>query len=368
LKRFKFANILEVMRRVVRLADVAKEAGVSQGTASNVFNRPELVRAEVRERVEQSALKLGYAGPDPRGRLLRAGKVNAIGFVSANDMSYLFQDPFARMLIAGIAEVCDKNGAGMALVSAGSGESAAWSVETAVVDGFIVHCLEDGDRLIGLARKRNLPFVAIDQDAGPGTSSILVDDQRGAYLAAHHVLELGHRKLGLLSMESSSDSRFGWVDAERIRTCNCKVERDRVSGYAAALEKAGISIDGLPIMEAPNDRQAAARYAGELIDRVPDMTAILAMSDILALAAIDAARERGKRVPRDLSIVGFDDIPDAAAEDPPLTTIAQPIAEKGRRAARLIFDPGPPRREVLKVKLVVRGSTAPPPRSRRRAS
>jgi DNA-binding LacI/PurR family transcriptional regulator len=368
LKRFKFANILEVMKRAVRLADVAKAAGVSQGTASNVFNRPELVRPEVRERVEESARKLGYAGPDPRGRLLRAGKVNAIGFVSADSMAYFFQDPFARLLIAGIAEVCDKNGAGMALVSAGSGDNAAWSVETAVVDGFIVHCLEDGDRLIGLARKRNLPFVAIDQDAGPGTSSILVDDRRGAYLAARHVLELGHRKLGLMSLESSGDGRFGWVDAERIRTCNCKVERDRLAGYAATLDEHGISIDGLPIVEAPNQREAAVRYAGELIDRVPETTAILAMSDILALAAIDAARERGKQVPRDLSIVGFDDIPNAAMEDPPLTTIAQPIVEKGRRAARLIFDGGPPRQEVLKVKLVVRGSTAPPPGTRRRAS
>jgi DNA-binding LacI/PurR family transcriptional regulator len=359
LKRFKIANRLEIMKRVVRLADVAKAAGVSQGTASNVFNRPHLVRDEVRERVENSARRLGYGGPDPKGRLLRAGKVNAIGFVSANEMAYFFRDPFARLLTAGIAEVCDEHGAGMSLVPGASRENAAWSIQSALVDGFIVYCLEDGDRLIGLARQRNLPFVAIDLDAGPGTSSIMVEDERGAHLAAQHLLELGHRKIGFLSMEPHGDNRFGWVDADLIRNCSCKVERDRLTGYIGALAEHGAPLDGLPIMVAPNDRQDGAPYAGQLIDRVPGLTAIAAMSDILAMAAIDAARERGLRVPEDLSVVGFDDIPDAAEMDPPLTTIAQPIAEKGRRAARLIFEPGEPRKELLEVKLVVRGSTAP---------
>ena len=359
LKRFKIVNILEIMKRVVRLADVAKAAGVSQGTASNVFNRPELVRPEVRERVEQEARRLGYAGPDPKGRLLRAGKVNAIGFVSADDMAYFFHDPFARLLMAGVAEVCDEHGAGMALVSA-SGENAAWSIQTALVDGFIVHCLEDGDRLIGLTRKRNLPFVAIDLDAGPGTSSILIDDEGGAFAAAHHLLELGHRKIGFVSLDARGDGRFGWVDAERIRSCNCKVERDRLTGYAAALAEHDIELDGLPIMEAPNERPGAVRYIDQLLDRVPETTAIVAMSDILALAAIDAVHARGLRVPEDVSVVGFDDIPEAATSDPPLTTVAQPIAEKGRRAARLIFEAHEPRQEILPVKLVVRSSTAAP--------
>ncbi|HKE18090.1 MAG TPA: LacI family DNA-binding transcriptional regulator [Kofleriaceae bacterium] len=354
------------MKRVVRLADVAKAAGVSQGTASNVFNRPHLVRDEVRERVERSARRLGYGGPDPKGRLLRAGKVNAIGFVSANEMAYFFEDPFARLLTAGIAEVCDEHGAGMSLVPGASRESAAWSVQTALVDGFIVYCLEDGDRLIELARRRNLPFVSIDLDAGPGTSSILVEDERGAHLAASHLLELGHRKIGFLSMEPHGDSRFGWVDAELIAACACKVERDRLSGYLAALAEHGVSLEGLPIMVAPNDRRGALPYVSQLLERVPGITAIAAMSDILAMAAIDAARARGLRVPEDLSVIGFDDIPDAAAADPPLTTIAQPIAEKGRRAARLIFEPGEPRKELLEVKLVVRASTAPAPAPRKK--
>jgi DNA-binding LacI/PurR family transcriptional regulator len=359
LKRFKIVGTLEAMKRIAKLADVAKAAGVSQGTASNVFNRPQLVRPEVRERVEASARRLGYAGPDPKGRLLRAGKVNAIGIVMADDSAYFFRDPFARLLMAGIAEVCDERGAGVALVSAKRQKDAAWRIQTAVVDGFIVHCLRVGDRLISLARKRKLPFVAIDVDAGPGTSSVLIDDRRGAYLAARHLLDLGHRKIGILSLEGA-EPRPGWIDAERLRSADYRTERDRAAGYAAALSEHGIELDQLPIMEVPNDRQVAASHAGELLSARPDTTAIIAMSDVLALAAIDAARARGLRVPQDLSVVGFDDIPEAATADPPLTTIAQPIVEKGRLAAKLIFEAGPPRTEVLGVQLVERASTARP--------
>jgi DNA-binding LacI/PurR family transcriptional regulator len=363
LKRFKIANNLVDVKRVVRLADVARDAGVSQGTASNVFNRPELVRVEVRERVEEAARRLGYGGPDPRGRLLRAGKVNAIGVVTADPMAYSFRDPFSRLLLAGIAEVCDENGAGMALVSAASGEQAAWSIETALVDGFIVHCLDDGDRLIGLARKRGIPFVAIDLDAGPGTSSVVIEDRRGAYVAARHLLDLGHRELAILALETRSDGRLGWADAERLRACSCRVERDRLGGYGAALAEHGLALER--VMEAPNELTAAVDFAGRLLDEAPQTTAIAAMSDILALAAIEAARRRGLRVPDDLSVVGFDDIPEAATASPPLTTIAQPIAEKGRVAARLIFEASQPQSRVLEVALIERGSTAAPPARRK---
>lgn len=99
----------------IRLADVAKAAGVSHGTASNVFSHPEIVREEVRERVKAAADALGYTGPDPKGRLLRAGKVNAIGVATAQPLSYFFDDPFARVVMSGISEICDATGAGLSL-------------------------------------------------------------------------------------------------------------------------------------------------------------------------------------------------------------------------------------------------------------
>src|SRR3954471_19987947 len=129
------ANLLD---KTIRLADVARAAGVSQGTASNGFNRPQLVREEVRGRVEAMARSMGYRGPDPKGKLLRAGKVNAIGVATAEPLSYFFDDPYARTMMASISQACDATGAGISLVSAANGEQLAWNIQSALVDGFIV--------------------------------------------------------------------------------------------------------------------------------------------------------------------------------------------------------------------------------------
>jgi DNA-binding LacI/PurR family transcriptional regulator len=158
----------------------------------------------------------------------------------------------------------------------------------------------------------------------------------------------------------ASDGRTGLVDRARRQMAVYGATRDRFLGYEDAVAAAGIDFDGVPVIEALNHRDGAATGAGTLLDRAPDTTAILAMSDVLALGALGEAQRRGLRVPEDLSIVGYDDVPEAAAASPPLTTVAQPIAEKGRLAARMIFDHGPPRREVLPVKLVMRGTTAAP--------
>jgi DNA-binding LacI/PurR family transcriptional regulator len=348
------------MPRKVKLADVARDAGVSQGTASNAFNRPELVRPEVRERVEEAARRLGYAGPDPKGRLLRAGKVNAIGVVVNFDLKYFFSDPFSRMLMTGVAEVCDARAAGIALVSSINDAVAAWGIGSAVVDGFVLQCIEDGDRLVELAKKRGLPFVALDHDPGPDASLILIDELGGGRIAAEHLVGLGHRKFGILGLEFSGEGHTGLVDMARREAAEYDSTRDRLIGYSQVLAAAGIDVASVPVIEAQNDAAGAAKGAAELFDAAPDMTAILAMSDVVAIAAIQEAAKRGKSVPGDISIVGFDDVPEAAASIPPLTTIRQPIVEKGRLAAELILDGGPVRREKLPVNLVLRQSTAPP--------
>jgi DNA-binding LacI/PurR family transcriptional regulator len=350
------------MRSTAKLADVAKAAGVSAGTASNVFNRPDIVSAEVRERVEAAARRLGYTGPDPKGRLLRAGKVNAIGVVIADHTAWTFRDPFMRLVMGGIAEECDARGVGMALVAAKEGPVAAWGIPTALVDGFIVHCQQVDESLLALARERRLPFVAVDLDAGPGTSSVLIDDRKGAQLAARHLLELGHRRIGVLSLKAGKRAADGLVTCDHLMGASFKFLRDRVTGYAEALAEQEIRIGELPIAECKANRGSAADATAALLAAYPETTAILAMSDVVALGAIDAARARGLRVPEDLSVVGFDDIEEAATACPPLTTVAQPAVEKGRVAARLVFEPDPPRSELLPVQLIVRGSTAPPRR------
>lgn len=349
------------MKRTARLSDVAKAAGVSQGTASNTFNRPDIVKPEVRARVEAAARRLGYAGPDPKGRLLRAGKVNAIGVITSEDTAYSFTDPYLRELMAGIAEVCDAHGAGVSIVSARRQTKAGWRVQSALVDGFIVSCLRVGADLVALARERQLPFVSVDLDAGPATRSVLVDDRGGAYLAAQHLLALGHRRLAVVAMELSGKGGGGPVDAERLRQVDYRFAQDRMAGYAAALAERALALEAMPILEVPYCDGARDRIAA-MLAASPDVTAVLAMSDVLAVEVYAAARARGLRVPEDLSVVGFDDVPEAARQDPPLTTVAQPIREKGRRAARLVLEPEAAAQGavLLPVQLVVRGSTAPP--------
>jgi DNA-binding LacI/PurR family transcriptional regulator len=345
---------------MTKLADVAKAAGVSQGTASNVFNRPDLVRPEVREKVESAARRLNYTGPDPKGRLLRAGKVNAIGVVVHERLAVFLEDPHDLIMLRGIAEVLDAHGSGMAMVSAyPNDETPAWSIKTAVVDGFIVFCLEENDRLIEETRKRKLPFVAVDLDAGPGVSSVTIDDRTGARMAAEHLIGLGHRRLGILALELSGDDHFGPVDPARRRSARYATTRHRIEGYGDALAAVGIDLDDVPMMEVILTREAAARATGELLARDPAITAILAMSDVMALGALDHCNTEGIRVPQHLSVAGFDDVPEAKRSSPPLTSVHQPIREKGRRAAELVFQRGPARRDVLPLELVVRSSTGP---------
>lgn len=344
----------------VRLADVAKAAGVSHGTASNVFSRPEIVREEVRERVKAAAEKLGYGGPDPKGRLLRAGKVNAIGIAAAWELSYFFEDPYARLVMAGIAQECDRAGAGMSLVSALHSQQLAWSISTALVDGFIVFCSEDGARVVELARERKLPFVTLDFGIDPKVSSLGIDDRAGACMAAEHLVGLGHRHIAILALPIV-EGRYGPATYEQVRAAIYPGTRDRIRGYADALTSGGIEISEVLIYETENDEASTRAGMEHVFSRPNPPTAILAMSDRMALVALEWLSERGFSVPGDVSVVGFDGVPEGTVSRPPLTTIAQPTVEKGRRAVEMIlsFD-GEVRHETLDVELIVRGSTAPP--------
>ena len=259
------------MTRTIRLVDVAQAAGVSRGTASNVFNHPEIVRPEVRERVLATARQLGYGGPDPKGRLLRAGKVNAIGVVVAGTFAAGFRDPFGQLFMSGIGGVCDAHGAGLTLISAHdeTNEIAAWNIQSALVDGFIVHCLEDKTPLLALARQRGLPFVAVDVDAEPGDIAIRIDDRNAARREAEHLLALGHRDIGVLALEFIGEGRFGFVDRERMKALRYAVTRDRLAGYADALGAAGIEIESLPMVETVLSRERGAAATAAILERAP---------------------------------------------------------------------------------------------------
>ena len=308
-----------------------------------------------------AARSVGYRGPDPKGRLLSAGKVNAIGVATVEPLAYFFEDPFARVLMTGITEACDASGTGISLVSAASEEDLAWNVSSALVDGFILFCLEGAEKLIALSRERQLPFVALDFGHTDEAMSVVgIDNAAGARLAAQHLAELGHRRFAVLAMEFAPGGS-GRASMERVNASTYSSSCDRVLGAFEALAAFGIDTADVPVFETQSDA-ATIHSALEALFAVPaPPTAILAHSDRIAFVALDWLKARGLSVPGDVSIVGFDGVPESASSRPPLTTIQQPIAEIGRRAVRAILDHGGEIwRERVEVELVVRGSTAPP--------
>lgn len=347
------------MGRAPKLTDVAKAAGVSLGTASNAFNRPELVREEVREQVLAAARTLGYGGPDPAARLLMGGKANAIGVLPVGDMavSFAISSPYLRALLLGIAEVCDEHSASLMVVP-GTRERKQWTIRNALVDGFVLGNPDEVEMM--RARQRQVPFVMVDTDAGPEVNSVRIDGHAGARFQAEHLLELGHRRFAILAVQRRPVDPVWHPPSRRSRKLrnSFQLDEEKLRGYAEALAEAGLSIDEVPIVEAyPPWAEAGAKL---LLDKAPEATAILAMSDRNAIVVMEEAARRGLRIPEDLSLIGFDDVGDAETTMPPLTTVAQDIVEKGRIAARMLFAEGPPQQRVLPVHLVVRGTTAPP--------
>jgi DNA-binding LacI/PurR family transcriptional regulator len=347
----------------VRLRDVAEAAGVSQGTASNVYNRPDIVRPEVRAAVLAVAERLGFTGPAPTASALRRGRANLIAVVSDESPAYFLGDPYGRRLLQGAAEVCDAQGVGLTLASTRPRDGMqGWSIDTALVDGFILFCYEDGTEVAARAHSRGLPMVAIDAGPIDGAATIGIDDRAAAHAAAAHIAALGHRRVGVLSLELADDGRTGPIDDARLAAARYRSSRDRMLGYREALAAAGIDAADCPAFETFNDTETAAAALGWLFDRPAPPTAILAMSDVLALAALDWLAARGLRAPQDVSVVGFDDTPEAALAAPPLTTLAQPGDLKGRIAAEMLLGLRPMGDHAFDARLTVRASTAALPR------
>jgi DNA-binding LacI/PurR family transcriptional regulator len=201
-----------------------------------------------------------------------------------------------------------------------------------------------------------------------GVPFVGVDNEAGAREAAGHLVGLGHRRFGVVTFAMAPDMTEGFADEKRQGTVSFPVTRSRLRGYGAEISASGVPWRGVPVYECPtNDRGCARRAGGRLLTRDPRPTAILAISDQLALGVLDAARDLGLSVPADLSVVGFDDVPEAARSAPPLTTVAQPHFEKGLEAGRILVsalreegppEPGPSEQRLLPTRLVVRGSTA----------
>lgn len=351
------------------LKEVAAALRVSPMTVSNAYNRPDQIAAATRARVLEGAARLGYAGPDPTARSLRRGRAGAVGMLYAAPLSYAFADPAAVLFLQGVSSATEEARLGLLLLSGAAPEDPA-IVAGAAVDGLIALALADGDPLLEAALGRRLPLVLVDQAPRPGAAQVGIDDEGSAAAAAAHLLAIGHRRIGVICLGlDGPERRSGPADVSRQAVATHPVARARLRGYTSAMTAAGIAWDDVPVYEcagyAPSEGSAAATW---LLGHASQPTALLAMSDQLALGALDAARALGRDVPGDLSVVGFDDIPLAARAHPALTTVQQPHVEKGRRAAQLLMAAlgedahGAPSSATLPTALVVRDSTAPPRR------
>ena len=318
------------------MQDVALALGVATATISNAYNRPDQLSADLRERVLLKAAELGYTGPDPIARSLRQQRAGAVGVLFAERLPYVFTDPAVTGMLGGVADALDGASLGMLLVP-GRDQDFTGMVQQALVDGFIVYSMQENHPLVATVLARRLPTVLLDQPASGEAYSINVDDHNGAFQAAKLLLSLGHRRFAVVFDCESNLASGTFRTFPELATLTSMVVRQRLQGYRTALETAGVPWSSVLLYECADNSEADGAAAMHALLSCPQRpTAVLCITDRLALGAVTAAQQAGLSIPKDISVVGFDDIPQAASSQPALTTVRQDHHEKGLRAGNAL--------------------------------
>ncbi|HEY0217392.1 MAG TPA: LacI family DNA-binding transcriptional regulator [Cellulomonas sp.] len=337
------------MARRVTITDVAQEAGVSVATVSKVINRRDGIARGTAAHVQAVVDRLGYE-QSIVARSLRSHRTHVIGVLVAEF------EPFSTEILKGAGTaLAGTDYALLAYTGGGSGRP-GWErryltrLSGTLIDGAVLVTPTVVDAAV------EVPVVAVDPHAGPGgLPTVDSDNLHGAVLATRHLIGLGHRRIGFLG---------GRPDLESSRL--------REAGYRQALAEAGLTVDPALVRVAEYQRGGADTPTAAMLALPAPPTAIFAANDLSAMGILDTARRLGVRVPGDLSVVGFDDIPESAATEPPLTTVRQEIQQLGGAAITLLLrqldgtdgtEHGPSHVR-LPTTLVVRGSTAPAPVAR----
>lgn len=326
------------------IRDVAERAGVSVATVSKVLNDRYGVASGTSAKVRAAIDELGYEA-SLVAQSLRNSRTNVLGILVAD------LEPFSTELLKGAADAIRSSGFELVVYSAGgrATDHVGWErrylsrLSGTLIDGAVLVTPTVVDGHYGR------PVVAVDPHAGPiDLPTIASDNLRGGELAAKHLLELGHRRIAMVTGRPDLQSSLL-----------------RENGFRRALQAGGRPIDDRLVVEGDYDPEITAAAVAELLAGRDRPTAIFAANDVSAIAAIDVARACGLRVPEDLSVVGFDNVPESMMTVPPLTTVEQPIREMGHRAVSLLLDLINGREPelthvTLETRLLVRASTAPP--------
>jgi DNA-binding LacI/PurR family transcriptional regulator len=350
----------------VTLQTVADRVGVSRMTVSNAFSKPGQLSAALRKRILAAADELGYVGPDPAARALARGTSGAVGILLTESVTYAFTDEVATGFLGAIADELAPTGVALTLLPTRSSEDVV-PARDVPMDGAVVYSCDISSPALDWLKRRGLPLVFVDQAQTAGIASVNVDDRAGAAAAAAHLVELGHRRIDIVNKNMAGP--YGVVlDADPGVDADHYVSRQRMLGWLDSLRAADVQAR---VVHEPQSSADDAHAAALLLLAQDDPpTAVLCFSDVMANGVVRAAEASGLRVPRDLSVVGFDDSPLARRMRPALTTVRQPVEEKGHAAAASLtaaidrakagLPKGRARHVVLPTELIVRDSTAPP--------
>ncbi len=324
--------------------DIARRSGLSKASVSRALNGKQDVDPSTRKRVVELAGRMGYV-PSASARALSVGRSNCLGLLVPS-----LTWPWMLEILRGVAEEIERSGYSLILYTTASGADAERAfmsqvVPAGAVEGLALVIPPGMLDYIGRLAKRGLPVVVID-DRGhhPEFPTVATTNVEGGRSATRHLIEQGRRKIAMVN---------GPVDF------GC--DRDRLEGYRLVLEEAGIRYDPGLVENCDFTQAGGASAMTRLLQANPHLDAVFAANDLMAFGVLEALRDAGRKVPDDVAVVGFDDIPAAALTHPPLSTVHQPLYEMGRTAAVMVMS-GIQGKDIagrveLPTRLVVRGSS-----------
>lgn len=343
-------------QKPLTLKKVAEILNVSTATISNAFNRPDQLSTHLREKLLAECERLGYHGPNIAARSLRKGESGVIAVLLTDSLAYHFTDPVANQFLQGISEVLEKNGKQLLMLSGAHGDAPSTGIE-ALPDGFIIYGSQDHNPLFERIIKQGKPIITVDFDA-PGFGSVNVDNYQAAYKIAEHVIEQSVSRVAILGLRLIHSDRVCRITHGELYDESEAVSRRRLNGYIQALKDHQLDVTPDLIWHVPvNTHDAAVQAAKEALMISPRPDAILCMTDKIAIGVIAAAKELDIKIPQDLKLVGFDDIPESSMVTPTLSSVHQHLKQKGERAAERLLKGELNDKEILDVKLVIRNSS-----------